>query len=58
MGKYSKTIVQLIATIAGAVPVIITFHTWQQVVSYLVPMVAATFGVYAVPNSPKGNQIP
>lgn len=50
-GKYAKTISALLVYLAGAVPVLMTMTSWQEMVAYAVPGILAVFGVYAVPNS-------
>lgn len=52
-GAYAKTYIALLAYIAGVVPVVITFHTWQQIVAYVVPGLLAVLGVNIVPNTPQ-----
>lgn len=50
MGAYAKMIAALATYVAGAVPVVVTYHTWQQIVAYLIPGVASVLAVYFVPN--------
>lgn len=50
-GHYSKMWAALLVWIAGAVPTLLAFHTWKEVVAYAVPGIASVVAVYLVPNT-------
>lgn len=50
-GQYAKTLSALLVYLAGAVPVLMTMHSWQEMVAYAVPGLLSVFGVYMVPNA-------
>ena len=57
-GKYAKFWGALITWLVGAVPVVITFHTWQAIVAYVVPAVGGLITVYLLPNTSQSAQQP